>query len=149
MRIFSIVLLFFTTGISAVFAQKNWLDLSLQTIDGNHIPVKEVIEPGKYTLIDVWGLWCKPCMIQHEAMKSAFASRRELKIVALNYKDEPKKWRSFIKNDTSSWYHGRIIEKTAIKYQLFRFPFNVLLNESGAVLCEDCDLTNILKLLPK
>jgi thiol-disulfide isomerase/thioredoxin len=94
--------------------------------------------------MDFWGIWCKPCLVQHEEIKnlqSAFDSG--LQIVALNYKDKRSRWISYIEDNNYGWTHGQVSQETIVSLQIFKFPYLVLLDSEGQLLCADCSMEEI------
>ena len=127
-----------------LYAQKNWKGIEFKDIENKKGQLSEFISAKKYSVVDFWGLWCKPCLQQHEVTKNLvnkFPDR--IQVIALNYKDGRQKWIDFVKHNQSTWIHGQVKQETIVEFQIFKFPFNVLLDHKGAVLCEDCTLDEI------
>lgn len=49
---------------------------------------------GHWTLINVWGSWCPTCYIEHPYLHAL--AQQGVRIVGLNYKDEPDKARDYL-----------------------------------------------------
>ena len=67
---------------------QNWMPWPHDQIMRRHYP--DLVRQGKWTLIDVWGTWCGPCLRQLPALQSLYAqqaqqARPHLQIVTLSY----------------------------------------------------------------
>lgn len=63
------------------------LDLpGLQTAD---------LKKGEVTLVNVWASWCVPCRAEHPLLMK-LAKREDLRVVGINYKDDPEDARRFL-----------------------------------------------------
>jgi len=50
---------------------------------------------GKLTLVNVWGSWCVPCRQEHPLLME-IAKDERIRVVGLNYKDQPENARRFL-----------------------------------------------------
>ncbi len=88
---------------------------------------------GHVTLVNVWASWCFACRQEHEVVKAL--SRKGVRIVGLNYKDEPddaKKWLARLGNPyqfIAADYSGRI----AIDWGVYGAPETFLIDKSGII----------------
>jgi len=88
---------------------------------------------GHVTLVNVWASWCFACRQEHEVVKSL--SRKGVRIIGLNYKDEPddaKNWLVRLGNPyqfIAADYSGRI----AIDWGVYGAPETFLIDKSGII----------------
>jgi cytochrome c biogenesis protein CcmG/thiol:disulfide interchange protein DsbE len=88
---------------------------------------------GHVTLVNVWASWCFACRQEHEVVKSL--ARKGVRIVGLNYKDEPddaKQWLARLGNPyqfIAADYTGRI----AIDWGVYGAPETFLIDKSGII----------------
>jgi cytochrome c biogenesis protein CcmG/thiol:disulfide interchange protein DsbE len=88
---------------------------------------------GQVTLVNVWASWCFACRQEHETVK--FLSRNGVRIIGLNYKDEPddaKNWLARLGNpyqDIAADYDGRI----AIDWGVYGAPETFLIDQQGII----------------
>ena len=88
---------------------------------------------GHVTLVNVWASWCFACRQEHETVKHL--SRKGVRIIGLNYKDEPddaKAWLARLGNPYQTIavdYDGRI----AIDWGVYGAPETFLIDKSGII----------------
>ena len=105
-------------------------DLPLLFSDGNFTN-KDLI--GHVTLVNVWASWCFACRQEHETVKHL--SRNGVRVIGLNYKDEPddaKSWLAKLGNPYQAIavdYNGRI----AIDWGVYGAPESFLIDKDGII----------------
>jgi len=88
---------------------------------------------GHVTLVNVWASWCFACRQEHEVVKHL--SRNGVRIIGLNYKDEPddaKNWLDKLGNPYQNIavdYDGRI----AIDWGVYGAPETFLIDQQGII----------------
>ena len=53
------------------------------------------LRKGTVTLVNVWASWCVPCREEHPLLME-LAGREDVRIVGINYKDDPENARRFL-----------------------------------------------------
>ena len=88
---------------------------------------------GHVTLVNVWASWCFACRQEHETVKHL--SRNGVRVIGLNYKDEPddaKSWLAKLGNPYQAIavdYNGRI----AIDWGVYGAPETFLIDKDGII----------------
>ncbi len=88
---------------------------------------------GHVTLVNVWASWCYACRQEHDVVKHL--SRNGVRIIGLNYKDEPddaKNWLAKLGNPYQGVavdYDGRI----AIDWGVYGAPETFLIDQQGII----------------
>jgi len=85
-------------------------------------------------LVNFFATWCKPCREEHIFIKR-FSNEKEIKVVGINYKDNPKKAIRWLKNlgnpysDVPIDKNGRI----AIDWGVYGIPETFIVNSKGII----------------
>jgi thiol-disulfide isomerase/thioredoxin len=90
---------------------------------------------GKVVLIDVWGLWCGPCVAEAPRMSGVYGRLREkgLEIVSLDKGDTVENLKKFIAKNNMNWTHGHTDEAFLTLYRVDGFPTYFLLDRDGRI----------------
>mgnify|MGYP000971253710 CR=1 FL=1 len=69
---------------------------NLPPLQGTSLPgVDSATFMGKVTVLNVWASWCVPCRAEHPLL-TELAKRDDIRLVGLNYKDDPENARRFL-----------------------------------------------------
>tara|TARA_Y100001960_G_scaffold224028_1_gene234511 strand:+ start:156 stop:686 length:531 start_codon:yes stop_codon:yes gene_type:complete len=85
-------------------------------------------------LVNFFATWCKPCLEEHNYIKR-FSSEKGIRIVGINYKDNPKKTKKWLKelgnpySDIPLDKNGRI----AIDWGVYGIPETFLISSQGII----------------
>ena len=85
-------------------------------------------------LVNFFATWCKPCRDEHDFMKR-FSNENRLKIIGINYKDNPKKAIQWLK-DLGNPYSNVPIDKNgriAIDWGVYGIPETFVVSSKGIV----------------
>jgi len=72
-------------------------EITLPAIEGGDVPAFDTasLKAGTVTLVNVWASWCGPCRSEHPLLQE-LAKRSDIRLVGINYKDEPENARRFL-----------------------------------------------------
>ena len=72
-------------------------EVTLPAVEGLGVPGFDTasLKQGGVTLVNVWASWCGPCRIEHPFLME-LGKRTDIRLVGLNYKDEPENARRFL-----------------------------------------------------
>ena len=118
-------------------------DFSAPTPTGEMMSLKEAL--GKYTIIDFWASWCKPCRVENPNVVKVYNKYHEkgLNIISVSLdKDTQKdKWIQAIADDKMDWYHVSNLkfwqDPIAQQYNIRSIPATFLLDENGGIIDKD------------
>jgi cytochrome c biogenesis protein CcmG/thiol:disulfide interchange protein DsbE len=86
---------------------------------------------GKLTLVNVWGSWCVPCRQEHPLLME-IAKDSRIRLVGLNYKDQPENARRFLGNPFAAVGADRA-GRSAIEWGVYGVPETFLVDETGKI----------------
>lgn len=115
---------------------------SAKTPEGDELSLKESL--GKYTILDFWASWCKPCRKANPHMVKIYEKyhSKGLNIlsVSLDKKSQKNRWLDAIESDNMTWQHvsnlqfwkGPIVKK----YNVKSIPATFILDEDGKIVAK-------------
>jgi thiol-disulfide isomerase/thioredoxin len=107
------------------------IEAPLNVRDGTPVP-SLISTTHPYTLFDVWGTWCKGCIVQLPQLKELVGSKNDqIKIVGLNYGDDLNEIEAFEEKHETSWASWRIDDATLEKLAISGFPSFLVLDRDG------------------
>jgi len=89
---------------------------------------------NEITLVNFFATWCKPCRDEHVYIKR-FANKKGLKVIGINYRDDPKKTIKWLK-DLGNPYKDILIDKNgkiAIDWGVYGIPETFIVNSNGII----------------
>ncbi|MGE0004380.1 MAG: DsbE family thiol:disulfide interchange protein [Parvibaculaceae bacterium] len=92
------------------------------------------LRTGAVTLVNVWASWCVPCRSEHPLLME-LAGREDLRVVGINYKDDPENARRFLMTlgipfaAVGSDPDGR----TAVDWGVYGVPESFLVDGEGVI----------------
>ena len=108
---------------------------------------------GKFTVIDFWASWCKPCRDQSPELVELHNNYRSkgLTIMSVSLDRNNERWLQAIKDDNLNWTHVSNLkhwkDPIAAEYNVRSIPELFLIDEKGAVLARSHDLASIKSIL--
>lgn len=110
-------------------------ETELPALAGAGLPgVKNADFLGQVTLVNVWASWCVPCRQEHPALTQLSANKR-IRIVGINYKDQPANALSFLA-EMGNPYQAIGIDtrgRTAIDWGVYGVPETFLVGRDGTI----------------
>jgi len=89
---------------------------------------------NEIVLVNFFATWCKPCRDEHEYIKK-FPSKKKLRIIGINYKDDPKKATAWLK-DLGNPYSDVPLDKNgriAIDWGVYGIPETFVISSDGII----------------
>lgn len=115
-------------------------EFSAPTPEGKELALSEAL--GKYTIIDFWASWCRPCRIENPNVVKVYQKYHDKGLniisVSLDKENEREKWLQAIKDDNMDWYHVSNLkfwnDPIAKEYSVRSIPATFLLDEKGNII---------------
>jgi cytochrome c biogenesis protein CcmG/thiol:disulfide interchange protein DsbE len=83
--------------VPSVLINKPVPDFTLPPVAALNLPglATADLKKGEVALVNVWASWCVPCRTEHPLLMQ-LAKREDLRVVGINYKDDPENARRFL-----------------------------------------------------
>ena len=113
------------------------------TPNGNMLSLNEVL--GKYTIIDFWASWCRPCRRENPNVVKVYNKYHDkgLNIISVSLDKEGQKdrWIKAIADDKLNWHHVSNLkfwsDPIAKTYNVRSIPATFLLDENGNIIAKN------------
>ena len=108
---------------------------------------------GKFTVIDFWASWCKPCRNQSPELVELYNTYKSqgVNIVSVSLDRSNKRWLDAIEDDGLNWTHVSNLkhwqDPIAKEYNVRSIPELFLVDDSGIVIARSHDLASIKSIL--
>lgn len=140
--IFSAVFLVFYKGLqnSNIYQPKIVYDKEIPIFNakilGNsdQISSKEIFNNDQFYLMNIWASWCVPCRDEHKFLMS-LSKKKNLNIIGLNYKDDIKKAKIFLRKMNNP-YKINLVDKDgtiAIEWGAYGVPETFLIYDNKII----------------
>jgi len=108
--------------------------------NGNTLSLQETL--GKYTIIDFWASWCRPCRMENPNVVKVYNKYHDKGLniisVSLDKAGQKERWIKAIKDDKMDWYHVSNLkfwqDPIAKQYSVRSIPATFLLDEQGNII---------------
>ena len=115
-------------------------NFSAPTPEGETLALNDVL--GKYTLVDFWASWCRPCRRENPNVVRVYEKFHDngLNIISVSL-DKPgqkDRWLKAIEDDNMNWYHVSNLQfwqdPIARQYNVRSIPATFLLDSEGNII---------------
>ncbi len=109
-----------------------------KSLNGEDISLRDYLGQGKYIYLEIWGLWCSPCLQATDSLKKIFEEyNHNLTIISLNYKDtDYEAVNNYIESKEMYWINGFTNEKINKAINLNGIPYGILFSPDGKLIEE-------------
>ncbi len=134
--IFSIIFLIFYKGLqnSNIYTPKNNIQKDIPSFKvrifdtTNEINSKEIFKDNQFYLMNIWASWCVPCRDEHSFLLD-LNNQKNIKIIGLNYKDNNRSAKNFLK-ELGNPYNAILLDEDgtiAIEWGAYGVPESFLI----------------------
>ena len=118
-------------------------DFSAPTPEGDLLSLRDAM--GKYTIIDFWASWCKPCRRENPNVVNVYNKYHDQGLniisVSLDRNGQRQRWLQAIEDDNMDWYHVSHLkfwqDPIAKQYNVKAIPATFLLDENGTIIAKN------------
>jgi len=103
--------------------------------DGRQVPgLDSASFPGQVTLLNVWASWCVPCR-EEASLLLRFAADPRLRVVGINYKDQPENARRFLGRYGNPFVANGVDAngRAAIEWGVYGVPETFVVGRDGRI----------------
>ena len=123
-------------------AQKTLPDVTLKTLDGRTVRVRDYAGKGKITVVSFWATWCSPCKRELDAIKEHYPEWKrkygvELLAISIDIQQHLPKVAPMVA--AKGWPYTILSDATANLKNALQFqsiPKTLLLNQKGHIVYE-------------
>jgi cytochrome c biogenesis protein CcmG/thiol:disulfide interchange protein DsbE len=92
------------------------------------------LKKGNITLVNVWASWCVPCRTEHPLLMK-LARREDLRVVGINYKDDPENARRFLNTlgNPFAAVGSDAVGRAAVDWGVYGVPESFLVDGEGVI----------------
>lgn len=84
-------------------------NIELEDLSGEKLNIYDVTKKRKYTLLDFWGTWCKPCLeLTPELKKLQQVYSKEFSIVSVAYDKKKESVKNYTVKNKMNWTHAYV-----------------------------------------
>ena len=109
--------------------------VATELFSNKEITSNEIFKDSDFYILNIWASWCAPCREEHPQLME-LSSNLSVKIIGLNYKDNPKKAKKFLKK-LGNPFSTTIIDKTgiiAIEFGGYGIPETFIINKDKKII---------------
>lgn len=135
---------------------KQYINFKAETVAGDSIALRNLVEASKYTLVQFWASWCIPCRKEIPLLKKLYNDYHDngLAILSFSLDDNKNNWLKASAMEKMSWTNVSDLKAmggaVARAYSISSIPANVLIDQKGNIVASNLtgeDLENKVKQL--
>lgn len=123
---------------------KEYIDFTLNNIDGEAVSLSSLVGKSKLVLIDFWASWCPDCRVENPNVVETYELFKDkgLEIVSVSLDTDKEAWLKGIKEDNLNWENHLSELKgwncpAAKEYGVAFIPQNFIINEDGIIVAKN------------
>ena len=118
-------------------------DITLNNMEGKPVKLSDVYSKNKYTLIDFWASWCRPCLMEMPNVIHQYALYHDkgFEIYGISLDNAKTNWQACVQRYYMSWIQVSDLKgwqsAAAAQYNIKAIPSMILVDQKGTIVAKD------------
>ena len=118
-------------------------DITLNDMDGKPVKLSDVYSKNKYTLIDFWASWCRPCLMEMPNVIHQYALYHDkgFEIYGISLDKAKANWQACVQRYYMAWIQVSDLKGwqsvAAQQYNIKAIPSMLLIDQKGVIVAKD------------
>ena len=118
-------------------------DITLNDMDGKPVKLSDVYSKNKYTLIDFWASWCRPCLMEMPNVIHQYALYHDkgFEIYGISFDNAKANWQACVQRYYMAWIQVSDLKGwqslAAKQYNIKGIPAMLLVDQKGVIVAKD------------
>lgn len=114
-------------------------DITLNDMDGKPVKLSDVYSKNKYTLIDFWASWCRPCLMEMPNVIHQYALYHDkgFEIYGISLDNAKANWQACVQRYYMAWIQVSDLKgwqsMAAQQYNIKSIPSMILVDQKGVI----------------
>lgn len=127
-----------------VCSQTNISNVKIENLNLDELPLSEVFDGERHTLISVGGTWCSPCLLQKPFVASLGQQYPQyLKVVFLFWRDTPEKIISKFGQNSDLDNYFLASQDLINRLNISSYPTHILVDSKGNIIEKDVSINDV------
>lgn len=121
-----------------------YIDVVAENTEGDIVSLSEVVDSGKWVLLDFWATWCGPCRGELPYLKAAYEKYADkgFEIFGVSLDNNKAGWLSFVPANGMTWINVIDVNEdketpAADAYGIRSIPTNFLISPEGEIVAKN------------
>ena len=130
-------------------------DITLNNMDGKPVKLSEIYSKNKYTLIDFWASWCRPCLMEMPNIIHQYALYHDkgFEIYGISLDNAKANWQACVQRYYMAWIQVSDLKgwqsAAARAYNIKSLPSMYLVDQKGVIVAKNLRGEELAKQLEK
>ncbi|MCQ2252699.1 MAG: TlpA family protein disulfide reductase [Bacteroidales bacterium] len=122
---------------------RQFVEIAMLDTRGSMVRLSDVVKQNKYTLVDFWASWCRPCLAELPNVKRVYEKYhpKGLEIYGVSLDENQINWQNAIERLDMKWIHVSDLKgwqsAGAKSYNIHGIPATVLIDQSGKIIAKN------------
>lgn len=122
--------------------------------EGKEHKFSDMVQKGRYTMVDFWASWCGPCRAAIPHVRELHEKYGDkLGVIAMSVDEDPEAWAKAMEQEKMDWTQLRVAKENfkdvTTAYNFSGIPFMVLIDGEGKIVFAGHDPVKVSDILSK